>query len=424
MKNCHVNHNKIYKIKLVVAGFIALSLSTGILINSVGQFILPIHNDMGYSVGAVSLAFSIICAGVIFSATLIARFIDKFSPRLCMAISTAILSLFALIISFTTSIWQFYVCTAMMGLAFTGLHTLPVSVMINNAFSEKRKGFAISIAFSGSGVGGMVFNPIFNFLVDSHGWRMGFAVIACIYFIGGLVIVWLAKVPKTTINESEYMEIEVSERYDVDPSQNITVKDFEYKDAIRSRQFKLLVFSMMIVNGSGSATMMHSVPYMTNIGINSSKASFYISIFLLILAGSKLLMGLLCDKIGVGRSVKIGVACFALAMGLMLCLLISPWFYLLFFFIGGIGISTPTVTAPLMVSYLFGNKDYTRIFGATVIFTGIGNTVFPFIMGLIFDLTGSYIFGWSLLIILLLISLTIYKYIFKGNDSKIGRSRI
>lgn len=413
-----IKNSKSYKIKLVIAGFIALALSTGILINSVGQFILPIHEDMGYSVGAVSLAFSIICAGVIFAATFVAKFIDKYSPRLCMAASTAVLSISAFFISFTTEIWQFYICTVIMGLAFTGLHTLPVSVMINNAFSEKRKGFAISLAFSGTGVGGMIFNPIFNQLIGAFGWRVGFMTIAGIYLIGGLVIVMLVRVPKATIDRAEYMEIEVSESYPVDPSEKLDEGGFEYKDAIRTRAFIFMVFGMMIINGTGSTTMMHSVPYMVNIGISSGQASFYISVFLLILAICKIILGLMCDRIGIKKSVMIGVGCFALGIGIMLLLQISPLFYYLFFVFGGIGLATPTVTAPIMVSHFFGNKDYTRIFGATIIFTGIGNSLFPFLMGALFDFTGSYVVGWTFLMCLLVVAMILYFFNFRNPPTK------
>lgn len=406
--------NKTHKVKLVMAGFISLALSTGILINSMGQFILPIHRAMGYSIGMVSLAFSIISAGIIFAATFVAKFIDKYSPRVCMGISTGVIAVFALILSFTTQIWQFYACTVVMGLAFTGLHTLPVSVMINNAFSEKRKGLAISLAFSGSGVGGMVFNPIFNKVVGDYGWRTGFVIISCVYLVGGLLIIWLAKSPRTHIDETEYIEIEATEGYSVDPTENITNTDIPYNVAIRTRAFAFLCIGMLVTCGAGSTTMMHSVPYMISIGISPSRASFFISGFLLVLAVSKIVLGIICDRIGIAKGATLGMICYIGGVGIMLLLNISPMFYIAFLVVGGIGLSTATVTTPIMTSYLFGNMDYTRIFGLTIVFNGIGNCLLPFIMGLLFDITGSYTVGWCLLILLLSVVLVLYSINFRN----------
>lgn len=414
MKINQITTNRGYKVKLVIAGFISLALSTGLLINSTGQFILPIHEDMDYSIGQVSLAFSIISAGIIFAATFVARFIDRYSPRICMGICTGILAAFALIISFTTAIWQLYICTIIMGLAFTGLHTLPVSVMINNAFSEKRKGLAISLAFSGSGVGGMVFNPIFNHIISELGWRMGFVVISCIYVVGGLAIVLLIRTPKVHINEAEYVEIEASEGYPVDPSENVSRNDIDYKKAIHTRAFAFLAIGMLIMCGVGTSTMMHSVTYMVNLGIDSSKVSFFFSIFLFFLAVCKIVLGIICDKVGIQKGVIFGMICFICSMSIMLLLNISQAFYILFLFIGGIGLSTPTVTSPLMTSLLFGNKDYTRIFGLTIVFNGIGNCLLPFVMGTIFDITGSYIAGWFMLMGLLALTLVLCVINFKN----------
>lgn len=438
-------YRKIDKIKLVIAGFISLGISTGILINSVGQFILPIHEDMGYSVGAVSFAFSLISAGVIFAATFVAKLIDKYNVRVCMATSTLILAIFAILISFTTEIWQFFICTAIMGLAFTGLHTLPVSVMINNVFPGKRKGLAMSLAFSGSGIGGMLFNPIFNAIISASDWRVGFLVIGGIYFVAGILITWLEKPPKRVIvekfdhygnhnskpnedqhfielerneehhiTEAEYLEIEAYEDYPVDPSENIRDSDLPYGEAIRTRAFVFQAIGMLILCGCGSATMMHSVPYMINIGISSGRASFLISVFLLTLAASKIVLGIICDKVGIKKGVTIGMVCYICGIGTMLLLNISPMFYILFLTVGALGISTATVTTPIMISYLFGNRDYTRIFGLNVTFNGIGNCLFPALMGRVFDMTGSYIPGWCAMVVLLIGALILYTINFRN----------
>jgi MFS family permease len=417
--NPHLRHNRKYKIKLVIAGFIALSLSTGILINSIGQFINPIHDDMGYQVGAISLAFSIVWGTVILSATTVAKFIDRYSPRICMTVSATVISVMALIISFTNEMWQLYLCTIAMGLVFTGLHTLPVSVMINNSFSGK-KSMATSIAFAGTGFGGLVFNPLFNFIISNYGWRIGFMVMAGIYFVGGIVIVSLIKIPKEHINKTEYLEIEISE---TSPSELGKLDDssdvgMNYKDAIRSKKFILMVIGLLIFCGTGSGTMMHSVPYMISIGISSQTASLLFSMFMFLLAVSKIILGFILHKLGTQKGTILGIGFYIATVASLLLLHISPFFYIIFLIFGGIGLSTATVTTPIITSYLFGNKDYTRILGAAIIFNGIGNLTFPFMLGRLFDITGNYIVGWVILTCLLTVGLICYLANFRMQNAE------
>lgn len=70
--------------------------------------------------------------------------------------------------SLCTSLPMFYGCSVVVGLSLGGVTSVPLSLLISNWFHEA-PGLAIGVAFMGSGVGGMVFNPIVSSLLQNMG---------------------------------------------------------------------------------------------------------------------------------------------------------------------------------------------------------------------------------------------------------------
>ena len=62
-----------------------------------------------------------------------------------------------------------------------------VSVIISNWFTLKR-GLAVSIALSGSGVGGVLLSPVTSAVIASYGWRVAFLVLAAICLVAALPV--------------------------------------------------------------------------------------------------------------------------------------------------------------------------------------------------------------------------------------------
>ena len=65
--------------------------------------------------------------------------------------------------------------------------------------------------------------------------------------------------------------------------------------------------------------------------------------------------------------------------------------YVVFYAIGG---SVATVAAPLVVSSIFGDKEFSRYIGNINVATGIGNPIGAIFCGALFDATGGYGAAW------------------------------
>jgi MFS family permease len=105
----------------------------------------------------------------------------------------------------------------------------------------------------------------------------------------------------------------------------------------------------------------------------------------------KLIMGYLNDRLGVRVTVIIQLV--MVVLGFLFLILFPGSYPLLLFgaFLFGVQNSLYSVSTPLLIRSIFGEKDYTRIFTAARIGTGLIGAFGPPTVGYIFDATGSFV---------------------------------
>ena len=147
---------------MVLFGFLVMALAYASLASCQGIFIKPVTEELGIERATFSGVTTIASVGLIIGSTLTGKLFGKYSLKkvmgTCCTIVCACLAGFGL----SSHIWQFYILGSIMGIAFSGLTIIPVSILINNWFGVKKKGVAMSIAFAGSGIGGMILTVVLN----------------------------------------------------------------------------------------------------------------------------------------------------------------------------------------------------------------------------------------------------------------------
>lgn len=146
---------------IVIGGFILNFIGIGIAFNALGIFFKPVVETFGFSRGAFSFYFTIAALAMTFAAPVVGKLIEKFDVRLVVGICTLILAVSFAAFSQCKTLTQFYILAVFVGIGHAGSHIIPVSTMINNWFREKR-GLAMGIVYTATGVGGLIFNPLGN----------------------------------------------------------------------------------------------------------------------------------------------------------------------------------------------------------------------------------------------------------------------
>jgi predicted MFS family arabinose efflux permease len=179
---------------VVLAGLIGNGLSAGTLgIFTIGVFGPEIGREFHWSAGQITSGLLVNTLVVMFTVPIAGILCDRIGVRRVVLCSTALLipayMSFALI---GGSIASYYACWALVGVVGAGTFPPNWSRAINSRF-QQRKGFALGIALTGTGISGALLKP-FAFAMLAHGgWRLGYAALGCLSLISFFVA--LALVP-------------------------------------------------------------------------------------------------------------------------------------------------------------------------------------------------------------------------------------
>jgi MFS family permease len=116
--------------------------------------------------GASTLTFLLANTFATFTNELVARL----GVRRLVLLGIAALAASMTLLAWATAPWHFYVAFILMSLGWTGMGTVVIATVVSLWF-VRRRGLAISLAFTGASSGGVVVTPLLVLLVE----RLGFA---------------------------------------------------------------------------------------------------------------------------------------------------------------------------------------------------------------------------------------------------------
>ena len=90
-------------------------------------------------------------AAMMVTALLSGRIFSRFAVKQVMKVSSIALTVSFFCYSLASSIWVFYLISAVLGLALGTVHMVPLSILLSNWFHEKR-GFALGLALQDTGL--------------------------------------------------------------------------------------------------------------------------------------------------------------------------------------------------------------------------------------------------------------------------------
>lgn len=160
-------------------------------------------------------------------------------------------------------------------------------------------------------------------------------------------------------------------------------------EAARTARFWLLAISFFLVAGTTGGVISHLVPLLTDRGLPVQSATALLSISGLALIGGRVLAGSLLDRIhapyvaaGFFTASLVGTAVMALtsrqnpaALGAVLI---------------GIGLGAEVDLIAFLLSRYLGMRSFGEIYGYLFAIFMLGAEAGPFLMGVSFDMTGSY----------------------------------
>ena len=261
------------------------------------------------------------------------------------------------------------------------------SIVTASNWVKEKRAFAISIVISGTSLGGMVFPVLANHFNNTYGWRGAMQLISMTPILLFLIVFLFIPSKKRKKNNSK-------EKQD----------GLKFTDALKTPTFYKILVSGALTYYAILSLYSHMFLYMRNLGYESTSASLGISTLALGGLASKLLTGLLSSHTN-------KYTIFKFQMGLMLLGLIGftyfnefIWIFILITAIGWGGLHT-------LYNYIliaqFGLRDAGKINGTVSFAESMGGGIGISLTGYLFDKYGSYDFSFSLIVVMMVVSLII-----------------
>jgi MFS family permease len=361
---------------IVAVCFVVNFVVFGISVNTFTVYVKPIQTDLGWSRGQISLAISLGAVAMGMGAPFIGRLIDRTGARLAMATGAGVIGLCTILLSRSQSLPYFYAIFVVSGLG-QGLATIiPISLVISNWFSAKR-GKALGMAMTGTGLGAMVMVPVTTWIVVNWGWRTSYLVMGCIILLMvPLNLLFIRTRP------SDMGLLPDGGR--VAPEEPLSTIGLAVPEALRTQAFWLIGIMMVLAGLVAMGVGVHLMPYLTDVGHSESRASLIIAIISGMTVVGKIGMGFITDRWGVRPAVALA---FGLILVGILLLMGAGGLSVAFTFaiVYGFAIGAPLVVNPALTAERLGLKHFGAVFG---ILTGVA--LGAVLTGFIYDAAGSY----------------------------------
>lgn len=359
-----------YGYYVVAACFVVLYMLWGMVLNTFPIFLKPMTENMGWGRGDLSVALLMGAVGMIVSAPVAGKMIDRLGARPVMAFGTLVVGISLIAGSKVQSLWQLYIVFGLIGLGLICSTIIPCSFIISNWFISRR-GRAMSFAFAGTSVGGMVMAYVANEIIIHYGWRTAFTLsgITNLVVVIPVVLLFIRTRP-SELGLEPYR----------DPSDEAAKEDANWgvgvKEAFSKAVFWQIAVVMLIVGIVTGGLGNHSVAYLTDIGHSPTSAALAWSIVMGVMILGKLTFGPLADRWGAKNAMAISCLLFIVSI------LLLPYakMYLLtvvFAVIYGFACGAPLVLNPLLTADGLGMKNFGAIFGILNMISTIGGSVAP-----------------------------------------------
>ena len=369
---------------IAMCGLAATSI--GVTMNCAGVFYGPIAEDLGVGRGSVAMMVTItsIVASVV--AMFVPKKINEKNLKMVLIVATALLAGMSFLISVSKSVFTLYLFSFLRGIG-DGMINFVLITMIVNFWFYANRGVFTSVVMACSGVPGVILSPILTNIINASGWRTAFVYVAIFsaLFCLPAILLPISIRPEATGEKpygyEEYLkakeEGKVSAISGANPRFNFLNPKF------------LLMIIVCIATSVVAAVPQHLPGYAVSLGKAASVGALMLSVTMACNIASKIVFGILNDKLGSYKAVYINAIVNIIGIVLLLfigqewALYIGSGMYATTFAVSAVGMA-------MLAGYLFGMEYYGTVYPIISFIGGIANAVAITILGSIYDATGAY----------------------------------
>lgn len=267
---------------------------TGLMFFSFSSFVPLFEQREGWTRGEITIAISLTAFGILLSAPLVGRIIDKFGVRRVLLVAIPLLAIGLLLPTLAGgepwTLWASYV-----GLAVLGIGASPIAyARLVTARFYKARGLALGAMLAGTGLSALFVPPFLAAVTESYGIAGGYIGLAALSLTPWLFFVFFIR--------------------DVEPVQAKPVVQGESAPPTKGAalSFVLIAACFVIASLGLSGVVVHLVAMMRDAGLSAAQAG---------VVASGVGIGVICARVVIGFTLDhfyapaVGIVVFVIAAG-------------------------------------------------------------------------------------------------------------
>ncbi|WP_444963439.1 MFS transporter [Nocardiopsis sp. M1B1] len=350
---------------------------------TIGLFVLPIVEDTGFSRTTVTGAFSVAAVGMAIGLVIVAQLVDRFAARYILVPGFVLFAASMALIGLVPPVeWVYLIPCFFVG--FFGAGTAVPATRAVVSWFDNNRALAVGVVTGIIGLGSALAPLLAGALIEGVGWRTAYGLMALISVLVSVTMVTLfvraraeRHVRGRLVRETRVEGREVS----------LELPGLTVGEAVRTRQFWAIALGLGLVGVVVYGLQVHLVPMMTDRGLSADQAATLLVVFGLASLVGRVAGGLILDRV---HACVIGpIVMIAPIAGMFF---LEPPFGGAAVAVAFIGVAfgiEGDLLALLITRYL-GTRYFGRILGLVQAAFLLGSALGPLLLGLGYDLLGSY----------------------------------
>ena len=375
---------------IIGISFLMVAVSLGLCSSGRNLYLTAITDALNIPRSAFSITNTI----RFFTTTIVnlffGRLVYRFGTKKLICAGFICLICFALINSFASNLFVFYLGSIFLGTGISWTGTTMASAVVNK-WCKTNKGTITGIILSANGIGGaiavQIISPIIFQEGNPFGYRTSYRMVSVVLAVVLLLIIMLYR--ENPKGEDEKTIVTAKKR----KTRGAGWVGMDYATAVKKPYFYLAILCMfftgMALQGLGGIAL----PHMYDIGIDVGFVATISSMSSILLTVSKSSAGFLYDRVGMRISMNISFFCAFVSITGLILITNTPIGHAIAFIrsiFSSFALPLETVMLPLFAMEFFGNKEYEKFVGIFASASTAGFAIGSPFGNVCYDLFGSY----------------------------------
>jgi len=376
---------------IVLVAFVCHAVNTGLMFYAWGVFLVPLAAAFGGR-GHVATGFSVMQLAAAGYSLGVGRIIDRRGSRPVQIVGAIVLATGFFLVSRVNSLATLYLCLAgPVALGSTCIGNLPNNAAVARWF-VRRRGRALGTSTAGISAGGIVFAPLAQHLIERHGWRTAYEVLAVMVLALVLppVVAFMCRDPADLgLLPDGLPAPRDATRADLALVEREVERSVRPEVAVRQADFWFLAAAFGLTIAGLSAVLLYQAPLLIDRGLPARSASLVLGATAAMGVVGKLGFGALLDRFDQRR---VAAVCFCLqTVGVLLLWQTTSVYWLAcYVLLYGYAMGGNATLQASLVGDTFGRLHYGAIAGRMTPFLVLAQGIGVPATGYLRDATGSY----------------------------------